>query len=446
MDAREAALLTLNACQRQGGWSDGILKRQLAAAKLDSRDAGLATQLCFGVLQNQILLDFYLSEFSNIPLKRMEGKVLQALRLGLYQILFLDKIPQSAAVNSAVAMTKAHCKNPKASGMVNGILRSIGRNLNQIPPIPKKDMVEYLSIKYSHPAWFVKEIILTLGEEEAEQFLAADNSQPPMTAMVNTTKTSMADLHAELEQEGVAVEQHPWLENCLILSKTGDLERLEAFRSGLFYIQDPASRLSIAASGAKPGMRVLDCCAAPGGKSFAAAIAMENRGSVTSCDLHPHKKKLIQAGADRLGLDMIHPETVDGKEFRPEWEGAFDLVLVDAPCSGLGVIRKKPDIRYKDPKPLEELPKIQAAILDNASRYVKPGGVLMYSTCTVLSRENEDVVQTFISNHKDYKLEPFTLIGIDEPVPSGTKTLWPHRNGTDGFFISRLRRENEPVD
>ncbi len=445
MDAREAALLTLNACQRQGGWSDGILKRQLAAAKLDSRDAGLATQLCFGVLQNQILLDFYLSKFSNIPLKRMEGKVLQALRLGLYQILFLDKIPQSAAVNSAVAMTKTHCKNPKAAGMVNGILRSIGRSLDELPAVPNEDVVEYLSIKYSHPAWFVKEIILTLGEAEAAQFLAANNSQPSMTAMVNTTKTSAVDLRAELEQEGVETENHPWLENCLLLSKTGDLERLQAFQKGCFYIQDPASRLSIAASGVKPGMRVLDCCAAPGGKSFAAAIAMNNQGSVTSCDLHPHKKKLIQAGADRLGLDIIRAETADGKEFRPEWEGSFDLVLVDAPCSGLGVIRKKSDIRYKDPKPLEDLPKIQGAILANAARYVKPGGILMYSTCTVLRRENEDVVQNFVSNCKDYKLESFTLPGINEVVESGMKTLWPHRNGTDGFFISRLRRENGPV-
>lgn len=445
MDAREAALLTLNACQRQGGWSDGILKRQLAAAKLDSRDAGLATQLCFGVLQNQILLDFYLSKFSNIPLKRMEGKVLQALRLGLYQILFLDKIPQSAAVNSAVAMTKTHCKNPKAAGMVNGILRSIGRSLDELPAVPNEDVVEYLSIKYSHPAWFVKEIILTLGGAEAAQFLAANNSQPPMTAMVNTTKTSAVDLRAELEQEGVETENHPWLENCLLLSKTGDLERLQAFQKGCFYIQDPASRLSIAASGVKPGMQVLDCCAAPGGKSFAAAIAMNNQGSVTSCDLHPHKKKLIQAGADRLGLDIIRAETADGKEFRPEWEESFDLVLVDAPCSGLGVIRKKPDIRYKDPKPLEDLPKIQGAILANAARYVKPGGILMYSTCTVLRRENEDVVQNFVSNCKDYKLESFTLRGINGVVESGMKTLWPHRNGTDGFFISRLRRENGPV-
>lgn len=440
MDAREVALLTLNTCQRQGGWSDGVLKKQLAAAGLDSRDAGLATQLCFGVLQNQMLLDFYLSKFSNIPLKRMEGKVVQALRLGAYQMLFLDKIPHSAAVNSAVAMTKTHCKNPRAAGMVNGILRSFERNLNGLPTIPEDDPAEYLATLYSHPAWLVKEFILSLGVEETARLLAANNSQPPTTVMVNTTKTTVEELTVQLEEQRVEVTPHPWLNNCLYLSKTGDLERLTAFQSGLFYVQDPASRMAILAADPKPGMKVLDCCAAPGGKSFAAAIAMENQGEIISCDLHPHKKKLIQAGADRLGLDIITPMTADGKEFRPEWEGAFDLVLVDAPCSGLGVIRKKPDIRYKDPEPLADLPSVQTAILDNASRYVKPGGVLLYSTCTVLSRENEGVAQAFLAAHNNYKEEAFTSPAPEGTADSGMLTLWPHRQGTDGFFICKMRK------
>ena len=441
MDAREAAMLALNACQRQGGWSDGALKKQLSAAALSGRDAALATQLCFGVLQNQMLLDFYLSKFSNIPLKRMEGKVVQTLRLGAYQMLFLTRIPHSAAVNSAVALVKAHCKNPRAAGMVNGILRSMERSLQNMPVIPQGDPVAYLSTLYSHPKWLVKEFILSLGEEEAAQLLAADNSQPPTTVMVNTTRTTAETLKAMLEADHVEAEPHPWLENCLLLSRTGDLERLEAFQQGLFYVQDPASRLSVLAAGAKPGMRVLDCCAAPGGKSFAAAIAMENQGEIVSCDLHPHKKKLIQAGADRLGLTIITPKTADGKVFRPEWERAFDLVLVDAPCSGLGVIRKKPDIRYKDPAPLADLPAVQLDILRNAARYVRPGGTLMYSTCTLLYRENGEVVETFLAENKAYKAETFTLPGPVGPVQSGSVTLWPHRHGTDGFFISKMRRE-----
>ena len=441
MDAREAAMLALNACQRQGGWSDGALKKQLAAAELSGRDAALATQLCFGVLQNQMLLDFYLSKFSNIPLKRMEGKVVQTLRLGAYQMLFLTRIPHSAAVNSAVTLVKTHCKNPRAAGMVNGILRSMERSLQNMPVIPQGDPVAYLSTLYSHPEWLVKEFILSLGEEETAQLLAADNSQPPTAVMVNTTRTTAEELKTMLEDDHVEAEPHPWLENCLLLHRTGDLERLEAFQQGLFYVQDPASRLSVLAAGAKPGMKVLDCCAAPGGKSFAAAIAMENQGEIVSCDLHPHKKKLIQAGADRLGLTIISPKTADGKVFRPEWESAFDLVLVDAPCSGLGVIRKKPDIRYKDPAPLADLPAVQLDILRNAARYVKPGGTLMYSTCTLLYRENGEVVETFLAENNSYRAEAFPLPGPVGLVQGGSVTLWPHRHGTDGFFISKMRRE-----
>lgn len=443
MDAREAALLTLNACHRQGGWSDGVLKKQLAAAKLDSRDAALATQLCFGVLQNQLLLDFYLSQFSNIALSRMEGKVLQALRLGAYQMLFLDRIPHSAAVNCSVEMTKRLCKNPRAAGMVNGILRSVERSLDRLPAIPNTDPVSYLSILYSHPEWLVKEFCMTFGTEEGAKLLAADNQQPPMTVMVNTLGRAAEQVEQRLKEQKVEVTPHPWLPDCLILSRTGDLEGLGAFREGLFYVQDPASRLAVEAAEVRPGMRVLDCCAAPGGKSFAAGIAMKNEGELISCDIHPHKKKLLQAGADRLGLSIITPMTADGKVFRPEWEGAFDRVLVDAPCSGLGVIRKKPDIRYKDPQPLEGLPEVQRAILANASRYVRPGGILLYSTCTLLRRENEEVARWFLEEHQAFKLESFTLPGPVGAVADGLVTLLPHRHGTDGFFICRMRREGQ---
>ena len=441
MDAREVALLTLNACRRQGGWSDGILKKQLAQAKLDSRDGALATQLCFGVLQNQLLLDFYLSKFSSLPLKRMEDKVLQALRLGAYQMLFLDRIPHSAAVNSSVELTRTHCKNPRAAGMVNGILRTLGRNLDRLPTIPQDNPVSYLSILYSHPEWLVQEFLLELGTEGASALLKADNSPAPATAMVNTLKTTAEQLSVSLAEEGVDVKPHPWLENCLVLDRAGDLERLSAFQEGMFYIQDPASRLAVQALQPESGMRVLDCCAAPGGKSFAAAIAMENRGEVIARDLHPHKKKLIQAGADRLGLSIVSPGVADASVFRPEWEGNFQRVLVDAPCSGLGVIRKKPDIRYKDPEPLKNLPQVQRAILDNAARYVEPGGILVYSTCTLLPRENQLIVQDFLARNSAFKAESFTLPGPVGEVESGMVTLWPQRHGTDGFFIARLRRE-----
>lgn len=443
MDAREAALLTLNTCQRQGGWSDGALKKQLAAGGLEGREAALATQLCFGVVQNEMLLNFYISKFSNIPLRRMESKVVQALRLGLYQMLFLSKIPQSAAVNCSVELTRTHCKNPRAPGMVNAILRSLQRNLNQLPTIPQNDLAEYFSILYSHPVWLVEALLPLLGSEGTAEFLQANNSQPPMTAMVNTTKATAQEATDLLAEQGVEVTPHPWLENCLILNKTGNLERLDAYGQGLFYVQDPASRLMALASGAAPGMRVLDMCAAPGGKSFAAAIQMDNQGEVISCDLHPHKKKLIQAGADRLGLSIIKPMTADGKVRREEWVSAFDLVLVDAPCSGLGVIRKKPDIRYKDPKPLEDLLQVQQAILENAAGYVKAGGVLMYSTCTILPRENGEVVSAFLEKHPEFVREAFELPGAAGRVEAGEITLWPQVHQTDGFFICKLRKVGE---
>ena len=315
MDAREVALLTLNACERQGGWSDGVLKKQLSQAGLDSRDAGLATQLCFGVLQNKLLLDFYLSQFSNIPLKRMEAKVVQLLRIGLYQMLFLTRVPHSAAVNSAVELTRQHCKNPRASGMVNGILRALERSLDRLPTIPNTDKVQYLSTLYSHPNWLVEQWLSELGEEETTRLLAANNAAPPITAQVNTCRISSVALLGRLSDAGVDVQMHPWLKDCLVIRDTGDLERLDSFRDGLFYIQDPASRLAVMAADARPGMRVLDACAAPGGKSFALSAAMGNRGEVLSCDLHPHKKKLMQAGAQRLGLDCMKPQTADATEW-----------------------------------------------------------------------------------------------------------------------------------
>lgn len=440
MDAREVALLSLYACERQGGWSDGALKRQLACAGLNSRDAALATRLCLGVIQNRTLLDFYLSGFSSIPLRRMEIKVLLSLRLGAYQLLFLDRIPHRAAVDRSVELTRTHSKNPRAPGMVNAILRSLQRSMDRLPTIPQGDQAEYLSILYSHPRWLVQEYIRSFGSEGAAQLLRANNGQPQVTAQVNTKKITARELEGRLVREGVAAGRHPWLEGCLILSHTGNLEVLPSFREGLFYIQDPSSRLSVMAAGPKAGERVLDVCAAPGGKSFAAALEMGGEGEVVSCDIHPHKKKLIANGARRLGFSLIQPTTADAKEYKGEWERYFHRVLVDAPCSGLGVIRKKPDIRYKDPEQLKNLPEVQSAILNNVCRYVTPGGTLLYSTCTLLERENGQVVEAFLASHPDFTTEAFTLPGPVGRVKDGIITLLPGVHGTDGFFIAKLRK------
>lgn len=436
--AREAALITLTACERQGAWSDGCLKKTLREQELDKRDAALASRLCYGVLQNRMLLDWQLARFCSRKLEALEAPVLCGLRSAVYQFLFLDKIPPSAAVNEAVELTKKYCRNPRAAGMVNGILRAMLRQ-KDLPEPEGRDRAETLSLKYSHPLWLVEEFMAALGPEGAEALLAADNLQPPTAAQVNPLRTDPDRLAEELRSEGVEVTPHPWLPECLLLSGSGDLERLAAFREGRFYVQDPAARLAVTAAGLRPGQRVLDCCAAPGGKSFAAAIEMENRGEVTSCDIHPHKIRLLQAGRDRLGLSIISPCLQSAAELREEWLGGFDGVITDVPCSGLGIIRKKPDIRYKDPKALEGLPRVQRAILDNCARYVRPGGVLIYSTCTVLQRENGDIVDGFLADHPQFAPEPFSLPELGEQP--GRITFWPHIHGTDGFFVAKLRRK-----
>ena len=434
MTAREAALRALVACEQQGAWSDGFLKKILRTAGLDSRDAALTTRLCFGVLQNRLLLDHYLGKLSTAKLEKMEPAVRNALRLGAYQVLFLDRVPDHAAVSEAVDLARKGSKNPRSAGLVNGVLRSLVRQKDGLEP------PEDPAVRYSHPRWLADLFTRRLGREEAAALMAADNGEPPTCAQVNTTKATVEAVADSLRAEGVEVAPHPWLPNCLLLSHTGSLEELTAFREGLFYIQDAAAKLAVLAADPREGMDVLDACAAPGGKSFAAAIAMEGRGKVVSCDIHPHKMDLIRAGAKRLGLDCISAEVLDGKEYKEEYLNGFDLVLADVPCSGLGIIRKKPDIRYKAPKPLEGLPRVQKAILDNVCRYVKPGGVLLYATCTLLERENEDVVRAFLDKHKDFTLEGFQVPGDFEGAREGMVTCWPHRHGTDGFFFAKLRR------
>ena len=241
----------------------------------------------------------------------------------------------------------------------------------------------------------------------------------------------------------MTVTSHPWLPDCLLLENTGNLEQSEAFRQGLFYVQDAAAKLAVLAADPKPGMDILDACAAPGGKSFAAAIAMGDKGSVTSCDIHPHKMELIQAGAHRLGMECISTQPLDGKTCKEDFLDRFDLVIADVPCSGLGIIRKKPDIRYKDPKPLAGLPGVQRAILENVSRYVRPGGALLYATCTLLERENEAVVNSFLEKHNHFTLDGFQLPGpFKKEAAGGMVTCWPHRHGTDGFYFAKLRRRS----
>ncbi len=436
MGARQTALNALIACRKEGAWSNGVLKEYIQHDRLDGRDAALAARLCYGVIQNRGKLDFYLRQLLTGRLKDVQPVVRDILHLGLYQIYELDKIPDSAAVNESVALAKQYSRNPKAASLVNGVLRNAVRTKGSL-----REPTSFAD-KYSHPDALIGLLKQNLPKGTLEPMLIADNEAPEMTVQVNTLRTSAQALTVQLQEQGVGVKPHSWMPDCLVLSGTGNLEQLPAFREGKFYVQDPASRLSVlCAKLPKEGARVLDCCSAPGGKSFAAAIAMAGCGRIQSCDVHAHKTALIEKGAQRLGLENITVCQQDATQLVPQWCNGMDAVIVDAPCSGLGIIRKKPDIRYKNLTETEALPALQKQILSNQANYVKPGGILMYSTCTVLKRENEEVVSAFLQEHPDFYPEALDLPALFPANTSGMLTLIPGQYDTDGFFICRLRRK-----
>ena len=433
MSARTTALCALIATRRQGAWSDGILKEYVQRDRLERRDAALAATLTYGVMQNRMLLDHYLEQVVSGGLSRLQPAMLDILRLGAYQILLLDKIPDSAAVNEAVEQTKRYV-NQKAAGMTNGALRALSRKKGSLEE-PKD-----LAITYSHPQELVDLLTDGVGESQIEPFLRADNEPAPTCLQINPLLSDPDEVERALTEQDILFRKHPWLPGCYLVTGTGNLARLDLFASGKVYVQDASAKLAAMAAGVRPGMRVLDTCAAPGGKSFALAMEMKNEGSVTSCDIHAHKISLIEKGAARLGISIITAREADASKFQEEFKDGFDVVVADVPCSGLGVIRKKPDIRYKDLAPTERLPAVQAAILENVSRYVRPGGALLYSTCTVLRRENEDVANAFLARHPAFHLEAFTVPDGLDGQNGGMLTLYPHVHEADGFFICKLRK------
>lgn len=414
---RKTALDALGRFRRDGAWSRQVLTALVRKNGLDARDGALAARMFYGVLQNLAFCDHYIGLFAR---GRLEPKVRDILRLGTYQILFMDRVPVSAAVDQSVQLCR-DCGYGRASGLVNAVLRQIGEHRDKLPEIPGKDTAEYLSVRYSHPLWLVEELISLRGFEGAEAVLRADNDTAPVYIQTNTLRTTAGDLETAL-----GATPREGMEGCLTLPG-GDFASTPEFQKGLFYVQDPAAHYAVLSGGPAPGERVLDICAAPGGKSFAAAVAMENRGLVCARDISDSKLNLVMDGADRMGLSIIECRTADARETEA---GDFDLVIADVPCSGLGVIRKKPDIRYREKAELDRLPELQAELLDAAARAVRPGGRLIYSTCTWRKRENEAVADAFLARRPDYekKLE---------------RTFWPDRDGTDGFYVCRMDRKKE---
>lgn len=430
--AREAAVFALERTRRDGAWSSALSDAMKTKYDLDSRSLSLAVSISLGVLQSTALLDYYI-DLNSKSASKIEPKVRDIMRSGAYQLIFMDKIPASAAVNESVSLCKK-LGYSRASGFCNAVLRKIASSADKLPEPPGKGTAQYLSVKYSHPQQLAQYIVDRRGYDAAEAFLAADNTIPDTCLQVNTLKITPDELMARLLAESIPCSMHPWLPNCIVTA--GSVSSMPGFDEGLFYVQDPAAKCAVLAAALEPGMYVLDSCAAPGGKSFAAAIAMRNEGSIDSCDLHDKKIRLISEGAQRLGLSCINAFLHDARE---PFYRQYDAIIADVPCSGYGVIRKKPEIRYKPLEDSASMPAIQAAILENLSQYVKPGGVIVYSTCTVLERENEDVVKAFLRAHAEFSAEGFTLPN-GETAADGYITFWPDIHGTDGFFVSKLRR------
>ena len=435
-DARDIAVSAITAFRKRNAWSDGYLRNQIRANELSKRDAALATEITNGVLQNMLLLNYYIGYFSSVKFNKISPGILDILQVAVYQILFLDKVPDSAAVNDAVSRAKRN--NPRAAGFVNAITRKISVSKDNLPEI-KGNVEEIFSVKYSHPLWIVQKFIDTYGESEAEKILASYNEKSEAVVRVNTLETTEESLCKREFSSGLSFEKGI-ISDSLRVNFSGNIEKENAFSEGLFYIQDTASQIAARTLNPKKGAKVLDVCSAPGGKSFLMAQLMENEGEIISCDIHKHKLEIIASGAKKLGIKIIDAILADATEFRPEFDNCFDFVLADVPCSGLGIIRKKPDIRYKSATEISDLPKIQLEILKNAAKYVKAGGALLYSTCTVIPQENSDVVKAFLSENSMFyeEKEYFDIPKIENEFGI---TLLPHISGTDGFYMCKLRRK-----
>ena len=422
-DPRKIAYDVLVKCSSAEQYSNIALDTAIKRSDLTPLDRGLLTALVYGVIERQITLDAIIDSLCERGSDDISPDVRTLLRLGIYQLAYLDRVPDHAAVNETVNMA-----GKRSRGFVNAILRAFIRSGKQIP-IPSKDVdpERYLSVKYSFCPSLCYAFMAVFGLERTEQMFAAFGEHPDLTLRINTLRTTREELIAALVQQGIHTLPTKESEVGIRVCDKSPVTELYGFSNGLFFVQDEASQLCVKALDAKPGMRVLDACACPGSKSFGAAIDMKNEGSVLSCDLHRNKLSLVESGATRLGISIIATEERDARHTNEEWLASFDRVLCDVPCSGFGVFAKKPELRYKDPAAGAALPNIQLAILKSASAYVKVGGKLVYSTCTLLPVENQENVSRFLDENNSFALKE-------------QRTLYPDLDGTDGFFYAVLER------
>lgn len=435
-----AALLRVD---ENEGYSNLVLDKALRSCSLDERDRALTAALFYGVLERRLTLDAALTQYLTKPNETKDPVIWEILRMAAYQIYYMDKIPDSAAVNEAVVLAKSSGKE-KASGFVNGLLRNLLRHKGtaEFPPQYSSRM-QQLSVRYSCPAWLLKMWEDAYGVEVTRDLLETTFCRPPLFARVNTLKTTRDKLIDLLMQESIQAEPVPFLDSAVELSNTGAVAQSQCFQEGLFHIQDLASQLCSTFLGAQPGETIYDVCAAPGGKAFTVAEQMQDVGRITAFDRYKGKVGLIRKGAQRLGISCIFAAVRDAvADERPL--PLADRVLCDVPCSGFGIIRRKPEIRYKSRETIDSLPDLQYRILCKSSTILRQGGMLLYSTCTLNPAENEKNTERFLKEHSDFSALPLTLPdGLQRTIaePANQLTLFPQTNRTDGFFISAFRKE-----
>ena len=440
-DVRKIAFSTIYRVLYKDAYSALAINSAIKENNLSGVDASFLSHLVYGVLERKILIDYVLAQYSKIKPKKIENKTLIILELGVFQLLFMDKVPDTAAVDESVKLSKK-VGAYKSAGFINAVLRNIVRNDKKYYLPSENDEVLHLSVTYSCPEFLVNKWLVQYGRENTIGILEGLANRPPLTIRVNTLITTKEKLKNELTACGVVVTDVPYLENAFNIEHTGSIETLMPFIEGKFYVQDSASQLCCEIIDAKENMNICDVCSAPGGKSLYCAINMNNKGKVYSYDLFEHKINLINDSAKRLGIEIINAQVRDAqcKDFPiPE----CDRLLCDVPCSGFGIIRRKPEIRYKKATIVDNLPLLQYSILCTNADMLPIGGVLVYSTCTLCDEENICVVDKFLKEHNDFEPVPIDLPDgferfIDEP--QHVLTLLPHKNMTDGFFIAKFRK------
>ena len=424
---RKMALNSLIKSESVSSFSNIEINSALSRADLEKNDAALYTALYMGVTERLLTLDHIISAYSKVPIEKIDIEAKNAIRLGLYQLCFMDKIPDYSAVSETVELCPKRSK-----GFVNAILRGFIRNNKEIPY--PEDKWKAISVKTSIPVAVFKD---SYGEDTAEKIALSATFRGGISLRVNTLKKTPDEIIKILTGIGAQCSVDKYSSD-IIKTNATVAQIKELIDTGCVFVQDTASRLTTKIINASAGERILDACACPGGKSFSLAIDMNNEGEIISCDLHKNKLSLVKNGAKRLGIDIIKTKEQNGKEPVNEWKDSFDKVLCDVPCSGLGVISKKPDIKYKPVNAIYALPQIQYSILQNCSKYVKIGAELIYSTCTLNKKENEDVVRAFLESNTGFSSVEFDVDGITSH--GGMYTFFPHINSTDGFFVAKMKR------